>query len=89
MDIHIDQYLTNNFRTISYESPSFETIILKLNEPWLIYQQNINIIKSKTDVDEGEKLFEIDLNDAQNYQIKFNDYDINILALYDQKYLYS
>ena len=78
MDIHIDQYLTNNFRTISYESPSFENINLKLNEPWLIYQQNISIIKSKTNVDEGDKLFEIDLNDAQNYQIKFNDYDINI-----------
>ena len=78
MDISISQYLTNNFKTISYESPSFENINLKLNEPWKIYQENINIIKSKTELDNAEKLFEIDLNNNQDYEIKLNKYDINL-----------
>ena len=52
-----------------------DNIDLKLNENWKIYQQNDYIIKSKKELDNYEKLFELVLNNEENYELLFNKYD--------------
>ena len=76
--ISIYKYPQNNIKTINYNLPALDNISLRLNEPWKIYQQNEYIIKSKKDLDYGEKLLEIEYNDKKGYyEIIFNQNDIN------------
>mgnify|MGYP002626606618 CR=1 FL=1 len=51
---------------------------MQLKEPFKIYEKNEYIIKSKKNLDDCEQIFELDINNNKDYELKLNKYDIDI-----------